>query len=583
MPLCIATMLRLTVACLVAPASLLWMTLGPASAQTPAVDPAASPFSSCREAARDRLRAGLSALALLDPAAARTAFERAGRIDPDCAMAPWGQALAWLRLPDADATPAEWRRAEDLLSQARSAGRVSAHEREWLDAARALAEPLPPLARLRGFASASRAVAARAPGSPHAAMVAAMAALAISSVPGDEWQRRAAGLVWPLATAAATDPALATLSALACLGRSAAAPGGAPDETSACLSAARVVVAARPSAPRALLAAARVFHRAGEWDAAVGAGEAALAVAGGDPQRTWLAPGRWREHPLPWLVQADVERGRFTAARDRLRAASDRYATLGARLNAVEAWRWRCALDLASMRLQWALVDWQADREWPHPMDAGLQAAGVPPPAGAALADADLHLDREVRAWQALLRGLLAARAAWPRGEPDRLAVARESARVLEHLSLEVAAPPRMEWMRTIVLGAVAAALEAREELALLRLQLDGLHRELVDGGAIDGLPVSGDALVGEWHLQLRDLPEAAQRFGVAANDGPGHARSWLGRARAERAAGRLEAAALAYQRLLDGWTGPGEPLRELDEARAYLAQDRNPGNNAPD
>lgn len=571
MPRGIPRTLRPTVVSLTAAPLLIAAALAQAQSPPARVDVQAGPFAACNEPARADLHAGLSSLALLDPAGARNAFARAEREDSGCVMAPLLHALAWVRLPDADASPGEWQRAEGLLRRRLADHRSPPIEREWLAAFRPLVEPLPPLARLRAFAKAAQSLARRRAGDRQAATIAALASIAVSSVPGDEWERRASEAIAPLSQPSPSDPATATMILLTC--RTAAGPRGAlgGERAGGCLAAARAVTTARPRAPRALGLAGRVLLQLGEWETAEAAAGAALTLATGELERAWLEPGRWREHPLPLIVQADIERGRHAAALARLNGARARYEQDAAARTPLEAWRWRSVLDLASMREQWARIDWQGERAWPHPLTAWLQASGVAPPADAALARSDHDLLREVRATRWLLEGLLAARAAWPRGEPERLAAAAEAASQLQRLAAEAPVPPRLEWMRTLVLAAVSAALEAREEFALLRLQLDGLQRELADAGAVESLPLSGEALVGEWHLQLRDLPEAANRFATAAQEGPGRARSWLGLARAARAAGSDEDAAAAYRRLLEAWASAEAPAPELREARAFV------------
>lgn len=539
----------------------------PSLAQPGAVSPstvAAALAASCSDAARRDVTAGVTALLTLEAEDARASFGRAWRDDPSCAVAGLGLALAELRLPDLGATPGEWARAEEALSTALASKGVPASAEGYLGAARSLIEPPTSTrpARLRAFAGAAAALAAQRREDPLAAAVAALAALANSSLPGDEWSARAAALIAPHAGTGTTPIETATPHALACA-MGARDRGGeqASREDLDCLASAQAIVAAElgalraPRAPRALRAAARVFLRQGRWDEAEAADVQALAAAGGLESPVWLEAGRWDDHPLPWLVQADVERGRLRAAHARLGEARERYAQVSGSLSALSAWRLRSVIDLAWLRAHWGGVDWQGQRRWPDPAAGALLEIPAPPPAGERLAVGDDDLARETRAVRALVQGLLAARAAWPRGEPERLAEAREAATALAALGAERPAPPRFEWMRTAVLASIAAALEARDELALLLVQLDALHRELVATGTAAAELVPSEALAGELHLQLRDAAQAAQRFGLAVH-GAGEARAWLGRARAEREGGRDAAARAAYERFLAIWHG---------------------------
>ena len=535
----------------------------PALAQghTPAPVPAAGGFqSSCGRRADADIRSGVALLFLVEPQEARAAFERAEAIAPDCAIASWGVALALLELPSTPPGESLQDRAALALARARHGAIASDRERAYVETAARLIEPRtsPYGSRLRAFAAASRALARTYPDDPHPTLLVALACLAQSTAPGDMGQREAATAIVLRMGESLSDPGAATLLVLA---------RDNPSDAATARAAADLLVRARPPSPRALQAAARVFHRLGAWTDAVAAGEAAIEVAAGPADGWLLREGRWRDHPLPWLVEADAAMGRFAGARARLSAATSAFDAAAASLEPRAAWRLRALLDVSRLRLRWAMVDWPAAVPWPDP-DLAASDAPVPgPPDGDSASDDNRALRAEASAVRAVVEGLVAARAAWPRGEPDRLAAARAAAERLDVHAAEHAVPPRFELFATAVRVATSAALEARDELALLEAHAASLERRVVEASSFAPPVVSANQLAGDAHLQLRDWREALWRFTALATREPRNARAWLGAARAAHRLGDPAAAERAM-RFLAIWDGADADRPELGEAR---------------
>jgi tetratricopeptide (TPR) repeat protein len=370
-------------------------------------------------------------------------------------------------------------------------------------------------------------------------------------------QREAATAIVLRLGEAPDDPAAATLLALA--------RDNASDAADARRAAARVL-AARPPSPRALQAAARVFHRLGAWDEAVAAGEAAVQAGGGADGGGLLRESRWRDHPLPWLVEAETAKGRFARARARLAGVTARFDRVAPSLGPRAAWRLRALIDVSWFRLRWAMVDWVASPVWPDPDLASFASPTPAPPDGDAASEDDRALYAEATGVRACVEGLLAARAAWPRGEPDRLARARSAAAHLDTLAILYAAPPRFELLATQVRVATSAALEAREEIALLTAHTASLEHRLAEAGTLVPPIVRADQLAGDVHLQLRDWREAFWRYAALTRQEPQNARAWLGAARAARRLGEAAAASMA-RTFLGLWGGADKDRPELVEA----------------
>jgi hypothetical protein len=522
--------------------------------------------SSCGQQADADIRSGVALLFLVEPQEARAAFERAEAAVPDCAVASWGVVLALLELPSTPPGESPQDRAVLALARARSGAIASDRERAYVETAARLIEPRasPYGSRLRAFTEAARALALKYPDDPHPVLLVALACLAQSTAPGDMGQREAATAIVLRMGESPSDPGAATLLVLA---------RDNPSDAATARAAADLLVRTRPPSPRALQAAARVFHRIGGWTGAVAAGEAATELAGGPAGEWLLREGRWRDHPLPWLVQADAAMGRFAQARARLTAATSAFDAVAASLGPQAAWRLRALLDISWFRLRWAMVDWPAPVPWPDPDLATFASPTPGPPDGDSASDDDRALRAEASAVRAVVEGLVAARAAWPRGEPDRLAAARAAAASLDVHAADHAVPPRFELFATVVRVATSAAFEARDELALLEAHAASLERRVVEASTFAPLVVAADQLAGDAHLQLRDWREALWRFTALTAREPQNARAWLGAARAAHRLGDPAAAERAA-RFLAIWNEADADRPELGEARKLAKPD---------
>lgn len=549
----------------------LWAaTTGTAAAQryTPAPVQVAGAFeSSCGDAVAGDIRTGVALLFLLEPRESRAAFERAEAASPDCAIASWGVAVSSLELPGARPDSAAEARAARALARARHAATASPRERAYVETAAHLVEPAasPYAARLRAFAQAARDLARAYPADPHPPLLIALGCLARSTAPGDIGQREAATAIVLRLGEDPQDPAAAALLALA---------RDNDEDAPTARAAATVVLRAHPPSPRALQVAARVFHRLGAWNEAASAGEWALRVAGGAGAEWLLADGRWADHPLPWLVEADVAIGRFERARARLAEATAGYDTSAASLDPDVAWRLRAILDISWFRLRWGMVDWPDARPWPDPDLARFQGETPAPPQGDRASESDRALFAECAGVRSLVEGLLAARAAWPRGEPERLAAARDAVTRLDAQAAAFPVPPRYELWATEVKLATSAAFEARDELAIFMAHASGLRQRIAVAAAWAPDVIDADQLSGDAHLQLRDWREALWRYQAVTKRRPLDARAWLGAARAAR---RLDdpAAATMAKTFVEIWkdADPGRP--EIDEAKRVAAGGR--------
>jgi hypothetical protein len=213
----------------------------------------------------------------------------------------------------------------------------------------------------------------------------------------------------------------------------------------------------------------------------------------------------------------------------------------------------------------------ERERSTGHPDRAAVMATRLALERGRweeAIVLDDRGLGREARATVIFGRGLAAARAAWPGGERRLVDIARDAAQALQLLGVDGSTSRDLEVGRALILAAVAASQEEREEMRLLLTQaLSVVERTSTPPAGLLTL-VPPREIAGDLWLQVARFRDAEREYGaVVAADGR-RARAWLGLARAAARAGDRGAAAEAARRFLDLWRHADAGLEELVEAR---------------
>lgn len=167
------------------------------------------------------------------------------------------------------------------------------------------------------------------------------------------------------------------------------------------------------------------------------------------------------------------------------------------------------------------------------------------------------------------LRGVQAARAAWPGGREDALAMARESAERLSALASLSGAWSRGELRRVSVLAAIAGAQEEREELTLLLAHGDQLESRLRAIGLRGEVVLPFDELAGDLWQQIHRFEDAKRRYERVVHEWPERTRAWLGLARAARELAATTDARAAARQVLLRWADS----RALEAVEAEMRQ----------
>lgn len=482
-------------------------------------------------------------------------FHKAQQLDPDFALAYWGEAMTHTRaiwnIDDPDG-------ARQVLAklgptpQARAAKAPTAREKAFLDTGEQLFGPGTVKQRDTRFLAAATALAKRYPDDDEAQLLHALALLGITR--GDR------NVPNYLQAAEISQRVLA---------HNPRHPGAAhywihgmddPAHADGALQAARVLARIAPGAGHAQHMTSHIFMSLGMWDDVIAANEAAMRVVNAEPGEAGQPAAMNCGHYDDWLQYAYYQAGRAHDAQKAFAA---------------------CERDGAAM-LAWAmarpkhstarLADFQ--KSW-HLSLVGMRATALVESAQDRDYDAALRIDTDglghlagwdvfARAYAALQAGdVKAARA----GLLGLQAIARQAPDDNDALIPHTDA--YLGIMEKMLDGAIAVHEgHADAGLALIHsaaAQYDALPFDF--GPPVPLKPpheLAGEALLGSGRPR-QALPE----FEAALKLAPRRALSMLGRARALRAMGDASGAARAYAELATLWHGADADLPALAEVRA--------------
>lgn len=274
--------------------------------------------------AQEAFLTGVKALHSFQFDEARFAFEEAQRIDPDFALAYWGQAMSdnhplWAQ-QDRDAAEAALQRLAPTF-EGRLAKAPTEKEQAWLRAVEILYfSPGDKLARDRAYAEYLAEMHERWPEDHEIAVFRALSLLGTVR-PGDRGFRR---------------QARAAAIALDVFRENPEHPGAAhfvihalddPEHAILALPAARVYADIAPASAHALHMPSHIFLQLGMWDRVVASNIEAYAAAVAANEKYGLPEGREDFHTLSWLAYGNLMLGHAERAAenvDRARAAVDR-------------------------------------------------------------------------------------------------------------------------------------------------------------------------------------------------------------------------------------------------------------------
>ena len=482
---------------------------------------------------------------------AAKAFQEAQQLDPDFAMAYWGEALTATHPLWNQDNLAMGRAALAKLAptpEARAAKAGSARERAYLDAAEKLYGEGTIQERDRAFLQAMEAIAKAWPDDDEAQLFLAQALLGVTRGERNvDNYLRAAGI------------------AKAVYARNPHHPGAAhywihgmdsPEHAAGALEAANALSKIAPAAGHAQHMVSHIYLALGMWDEVASANEQASRVVA-DSRRTAGLPPAPCGHYTEWLQYSYYQLGRHReaqallddCAREGGKAVAWLYAHPDHPGQSPEAFERRIAGSLVLMRAA-AVVESATARERNGRLP--LETAALARDAG----------------WSAFARG-------WAAASTNDPVLARAE---LAHLRKIADEPPgteeipRMRERLDILAWLLQARIAEHDGDLEQAIALAGRASALQDSLPVDfGPPVAvkpPHEYAGELLLRAGRADAAQAEFASSLQAAPRRAQSLLGLARANQALGNAEAARKAYEELAGIWASADAELPELAEAR---------------
>jgi tetratricopeptide (TPR) repeat protein len=456
---------------------------------------------SCTPSVQEQFNRGVALLHSFAYTAAENAFQGVAELDPRCAMAHWGVAMAYFhQLWEPPIVPATISIAQKEIQRAQQIGAGSERERQFINALGLIyqdAATVPYRTRALNYERAMSNLAS-ANGKDVEAQVFYALALLANACPADKThakQKQAADLLEPLDRAYPQHPGVPHYLIHAC-DNAELAPKG--------LAAAKAYSQIAPSAPHALHMPSHIFTRLGLWEDSIASNLAAREAA---QQQSDLGE---ELHAMDYLVYAYLQSGRDKDAAQAIQQLKNM-----PKLNADD---FKIAYASTAMPVRYAVERGQ----W-------ADAADIVPPAGA-----PPHVVA-IAVWARGLGLARSGRAAEARTEIDRL---RQIEEALQTSGNDYWATQVRILAREVMAWSAQADRKPDEAAALMRASAD-------EEDAIEKLPVTPGPIVpareqlGYLLLEQNHPDLALKEFETALADAPGRHGALQGAAQAAELSGR--------------------------------------------
>lgn len=525
-----------------------------ANAQQSQLGKVVFPTSGSQQAQVHFLR-GLAALHSFWFEEALDQFRESTKIDPDFVMGYWGEAMAYNHPLWAEQ---DTEAARKTLAKIKDTSKITARERAYVEAVRALYGEGDKLPRDKAYSAAMEKVYRDFPDDLEAACFYSLSLLGTVR-PGDKGFRR---------------QTLAGAIALDLYRKNPDHPGAAhfiihsfddPEHAILALPAARRYAEIAPEAHHARHMPAHIFLQLGMWPEAAASNESAWAVSDAWVKRKGLALSARDYHSLHWLAYVYLQQGRFTKAEGLLpmnrKDGVGRYNDDLTAAFVVETERWDLAAKYFSSEAGAAGAEMAGH--------AGHNAPSATPPSTAP--SATPARGPRSQSLPSFIRGLAAAKTGAP--EAARFIVELQAARKQVTDKGDAYAAKSAEIKELEVSAAAAAQKQNYSEAIDLMKRATAIEEEMSPPSGPPSLIKPSHELFGEILLSANRPKEAAEQFGIALLRQPNRARSLLGIARAGAKSGDTKAALEAYSKLVRQWNQADPNLPELREAQDYLKQ----------
>jgi tetratricopeptide (TPR) repeat protein len=470
-------------------------------------------------------------------------------------MGYWGEAMAFNHPLWAEQ---DTEAARTTLAKIKDISKITARERAYIEAVRALYGEGDKLARDKAYSATMEKVYRDFPDDLEAACFYSLSLLGTVR-PGDKGFRR---------------QALAGAIALELCRKNPDHPGAAhfiihsfddPEHAILALPAARRYAEIAPDAHHARHMPAHIFLQLGMWPEAAASNESAWAVSDAWVKRKGLAPSARDYHSLHWLAYVYLQQGRFSKAEGLLpmnrKDGVGRYSEDLTAAFVVETERWDLAAKYFSSEAASAGADTAGH--------AGHNAPSAMPPS--TTPSATPARPQRSQSLPGFIRGLAAAKMGAP--EAARFIAELQAARKQISDKGDAYAAKSAEIKELEVTAAAAASKQNYTEAIDLMKRATAIEEEMSPPSGPPSLIKPSHELFGEILLSASRPKEAAEQFGIALLRQPNRARSLLGIARAAVKSGDTKAALEAYSKLVRQWNQADPNLPELREAQDYLKQ----------
>ncbi len=515
--------------------------------------------TTCSAEAQPRFLRGVAALHSFWYPVALDEFRAATRIDPNCMMGYWGEAMAHNHPIWGD--PQETEAARKVIEKISLTPELTPRERAWLNAVKVLYGEGDKAARDKAYATVMEKIHRDHPDDAEAALFYALALM---------------GTVRPEDPAGVQTRLRAGEIATKVYQKKPNHPGAAhyvihayddPEHSRLALDAARRYAEIAPAAPHALHMPSHIFLQLGMWPEAAASNEASWAASDEWVKQKNLSIGERDYHSLHWLMYVYLQQGRSDKAKELLTLMQESLAQFPK----------DDPRDLmfgtfthASMAATFVVET----EQW----DAADQLL---PPAKAGEAKAQTGSTNPYQAYVVVAqipaifaRGLAAAAKGLPEGQKSMTelrAIREKASGAKEPFITEIV---RMTEIQELEIEAMAAAAKN---------DFDGAIRIMRNATALEEAmppppgppPVIKPAheLFGEILLRAGRPKEAVEQFATSLGRHPNRARSLLGAARATARSGDTQGAVKFYQQFEQQWRQADAQSPELREAQDYSKQ----------
>ena len=525
-----------------------------ASAQQSKLGKVDFPTSGSRKAQAHFIR-GLAALHSFWFEEALDEFRESTKEEPDFMMGYWGEAMA-LNHPLWSEQDTE--AARKVIEKIKDTPKLTARERAYISAVRALYGEGDKLTRDRAYQAAMEKVYRDYPDDLEAACFYSLSLLGTVR-PGDKGftrQMKAGAIAMQVYEKNPDHPGAAHYIIHAF---------DDPEHAILALPAARRYAEIAPAAHHARHMPAHIFLQLGMWPEAATSNESAWAVSVEWVKSKGLPISARDYHSLHWLAYVYLQQGRYSKAEELLALKKRDMASAGNDMGVN-----RSHEDMAAALIVETEAWEQGSKVFASDAkDADDSASGAHAGHGPGQMPATGRYRRNTTL-PVFVRGMAAAKA----GSPDAQKAIAELQEMRKQMTDSINYLAKAVEIRELEIAATAASSKEKyDEAVELMKRATAIEEELSPPSGPPSLIKPSHELLGEILLQAKRYKEAAEQFQVALSRQPNRARSLLGAARAAARSGDQKGAAEIYSAFLKQWRQADPQLPELREAQEYLKQ----------